>query len=120
MRRDMDLVRTILKGIADASGDVPASVFVTERHDFDEVAYHFDIMQQADLIDASLVRSASGSIVRADAYALTWEGNDFLDSVRSDKVWSKVKERIGGTVGTVSLAVIKEVAVSIAKTMLGL
>lgn len=120
MRRDMDLVRTILTGIADAGGDVSAGMFADERHGFDEVAYHFDIMQQAGLIDASLVRDIGGNVIRAEAHSLTWEGKDFLDAVRSDKVWHRVKERIGGTVGSVSLAVVKEVAVSVARLMLGL
>ena len=52
--------------------------------------------------------------------SLTWEGNDFLDSVESDTVWSKVKARLAENVGSASFDVIKAVAKSVLLTQLGL
>lgn len=52
--------------------------------------------------------------------SLTWEGNDFLDSVESDAVWSKVKARLAENVESASFDVIKAVAKSVLLTQLGL
>ena len=49
---------------------------------------------------------------------LTWVGNDFLDAVRSDTIWSHVKRRVATTVGTVSFETLKALAVSEATRML--
>ena len=120
MRRDLDLVRTILKTCADAPGPVDARVFADDAHSFDLVAYHVRIMQEAGLVEASLVRDMGGSVVRASVGPLTWAGNDFLDAVRSDGIWSKTKQRIASTVGSASFDVVKAVAVKLATTILGL
>ena len=39
MRRDLDLVRTILKTCADASGPVDVHAFTDDAHSFELVAY---------------------------------------------------------------------------------
>ena len=91
MRRDLDLVRTILKTCADASGPVDVHAFTDDAHSFELVAYHVQIMQETGLVEASLLREAGGSIIRATVGPLTWAGNDFLDAVRSDSIWSKTK-----------------------------
>ena len=51
---------------------------------------------------------------------ITWNGHQFLDSIRSDTVWNKTKKRISSTVGSASLNVFSAVATSIAKNMLNL
>ncbi|OXN01222.1 DUF2513 domain-containing protein [Bifidobacterium vansinderenii] len=120
MRRDLDLVRTILKTCADSPEPVGARVFVDDTHSFDLVAYHVQIMQSAGLIEANIIRTFDGGIVRADILSLTWEGNDFLDAVRSDTIWSKTKQKIATTVGSVAFELVKTVATRFASQALGL
>ena len=48
---------------------------------------------------------------------LTWEGCEFLDTVRSPEVWRRSKEA-AGKVGSVSISVLAELAKGIAKSML--
>ncbi len=120
MKRDMDLVRTILKTCADATEPVDASVFVDETHSMQLIVYHFKIMSDAGLVESDINGTWNGSTIRASVKALTWDGNDFLDAVRSDSLWSKTKQRIAATVGSASFDVVKAVAVSLATTTLGL
>lgn len=89
MKRDMDLVRTILKTCADATEPVDASVFVDETHSMQLIVYHFKIMSDAGLVESDINGTWNGSTIRASVRALTWDGNDFLDAVRSDSLWSK-------------------------------
>lgn len=135
MQRDMDLVRRILMTCADATGPVPASTFTDDEHPLKLVVYHFQIMQEAGLVQlvsydfpdianlASLVGPTAYKIVpkpSTDIIALTWDGQDFLDLVRSDTLWGKVKQRISTTVGSATFDVVKTVAAKIAATMIGL
>src|SRR5665647_3533983 len=51
---------------------------------------------------------------------ITWNGHDYLDSIRDPKVWGEVKDRTKGMTGGVALEVIKCLAVDVAKNMLGI
>lgn len=110
----MDLVRLILKELSESEGPLDASAFVTDSADHDKVAYHFEIMEQAGLIEASVSRSWGGGCVKARAERLTWAGNDFLDAVASDRLWGKVKATIAKTVTAASFETVKALAVKLA------
>ncbi len=56
------------------------------------------------------------AIVALDVYRITYTGYQFLESVRSDTVWEKVK-KISGNVGSFSLNVISQIAASVLTQM---
>lgn len=121
MRRDMDLVREILIACSKSpDGCVDASVLADARHPFDVVAYHVDIMMEAGLIHGNVTLAFGGAAVVAQAGPLTWEGNEFLDAVSSDSVWRQVKAKLGETVKSATLDVIKALAVKLTQQALGL
>lgn len=119
MKRDMDLVREILKTCADARGEVDASVFAGERHGFAEVAYHFEIMDEAGLVKSAIARDVNGVVVDARVTALTWEGNDFLAAVNDEKVWKRVKAKIAAMAGDATLGIVKALAVKYLGELMG-
>ena len=114
MRRDMDLIRSMLKTVADSDVPVDAHALTDDAHPFQVVAYHADLLRQAGLADVSEVKDAGGEIVLATIGPLTWAGNDFLDAVRSDTIWSRTKRLVASRVGSASFDVFKAVAVKIA------
>ncbi len=57
------------------------------------------------------------AIVALDVYRITYTGYQFLESVRSDTVWKKVK-KISGNVGSFSLNVISQIAASVLTQMI--
>lgn len=118
MRRDMDLIRRILIMVGDSPVPLQATVFVDEAHPFETVAYHIDLIGQADLADTSITRTGGSVIARAEVGPLTWDGNEFLDAIRSDTIWTRVKQRVGATVGSTTIDVIKALAVKLASDML--
>ena len=93
MKRDMDLVRTILFGIEARSPGTYTGVDIYDANASD--VYHHLVM----LIDAGYVRGRSvGSLGTNSGQAivegLTWEGHDFLKAVRNDTIWAKTTEII--------------------------
>ena len=118
MRRDMDLLRRILMTTAESGMPLDAEALVQGRDDFEKVAYHIDIMAQAGIIEGMAQKDMAGGYSFASVVQLTWEGNDFLDSVKNDKVWSKVKQAIAKTTGGAPFEVVKTLAVKATKSIL--
>lgn len=118
MKRDMDLVRTILLEIEKSDSFVDASNFATNNHSFDEVCYHVDLMGSYGLIDAKTYKGGSGSYIECTIYGLTWDGCDYLDAIRDESIWKKTKEIIKNSVGSTTMALIKEAACMVTKKMI--
>ncbi len=92
MKRDWELVRKILFKIEElpaARGQsVPSSSF--EGYDSEFVAYHMEIMNDAGLINALCSKSINAP-ASAAGLSLTWDGHEFLDKIRSETLWMKIK-----------------------------
>ncbi len=89
--RDMDLVRQILFWAE--HGGAP-----NRRPDVDEVAlcYHVKLVVEAGLVEGiGMVDRVPGTDKWEPGIAhvtlLTWAGQEFLDAVRRDTIWNKVK-----------------------------
>jgi hypothetical protein len=76
-----------------------------------EVAYHLKLLMDVGFIDAA----GDGTILRG----LTWEGHEFLDNVKSDDIWAKVKAQ-ASTLPGIGLRMIATIAESEIKRHLGL
>lgn len=118
MKRDMNLVRSILIASADSDNPLSAGAFVDNERDIDAVIYHIKIMYDAGLIEASFKKSWEKPIADATVISPTWEGNDFLDAVRNEKVWKKVSLKIAQMAGTATFDIIKSLAVKELSTIL--
>ena len=90
MKRDMDLIRSLLIGIE----SVPPS----ERAYFlpnmsSSIGHHLDLINAHGLI--KLRHGPSRDDDSGQWYVLaelTWAGHDFVDTVRDDEIWRKTKE----------------------------
>lgn len=94
-----------------------------EGYESATIAGHLIYMGDNGLIEVEEYRSLGsrvhelGSVI---VMKILPEGYDLLDTVRADTVWNKTKSRLGDVGGTSSLEVVKQVAVSVAKGLLGL
>lgn len=120
MKRDMDLVREILIKLSESDKELLANAFVNEQHTFNEVAYHFDIMKQANLIEANIIKTGGIRYGRAEAVKLTWDGNEFLANISSNEIWDKVKMKVAQTTGDASIAIFSKLAIDLIKMQFGL
>jgi len=118
MKRDMDLIRSILLAIEECEEPDLHDAF----HGIDcsdaVFHYHLGLLYREGLIDAIDGSAAGGANYMPTG--LTWAGHEFLDNIRNEDVWSKAKASVHEKVGTVSLAVLQELAKSLARTALGL
>ncbi|ATG38555.1 DUF2513 domain-containing protein [Phaeobacter piscinae] len=94
MKRDMDVIRNVLlelekleylpNGHHDLRGKGTLHI---EGVDCSEISAHLEL-----LLDAGLYKSVSGNPHWQKFRSLTWEGCDFLDSVRDDQIWAETKK----------------------------
>ena len=110
MKRDMDLVRDILILVSESNHPVDAGAFVTKENDLQKVVYTIEIMNAAGLVKADMQKVMGGIYVNATIKSLTWTGNDYLDAIREDQVWKKVKRIIAKTAVSAPFAVVKALA----------
>ena len=93
MKRDLDLVRAILKRIEEC--DDPDGLGVVQlfwESSKGEIEYHLCLMHQAGLITANR-RDLFGFEGRAwRNINLTWDGHEFLRLTEDDTVWKKAKD----------------------------
>lgn len=96
MKRDLDLMRELLKGIEDRDDmdgtrewhDYEPSDLGIDGHSKKEVNYHLNILIEAGFIDGGI--TAFTPVIRR----LTWNGHEFLDATRDDTFWKKAKDTI--------------------------
>lgn len=119
MKRNWELVRLILERVEAMPAD-KLTLRAEEIPEFsaEEVVYHFQLLKQAGLIEATMSQ-AIGMPQYGFARAMTWHGHEFLDAIRSDKVWNKVKSTAKEKGVDLTFEVIKELAILALKGMLG-
>lgn len=110
MKRDMDLVRLILLEIEDKYSSTAIYDLAVDGYDTETVAYHCKILYEAGLISDYKAQYADNEIYVFGVGSLTWGGNDFLEKIRDDSQWKKVKETITQKGLPLAIDTIKSVA----------
>ena len=119
MQRNWELVRDILTALE--VRDTARGVLRPEQvsgYPPEVVSYHFYILNEAGLIEASCFKPISGPM-DCNGRNLTWAGHEFLDSIRNDTAWNKIKTTAKSKGVDLSFEVIKQVAVVVIKGLLG-
>lgn len=119
VERDMDLARNLLRTIEQNSEMDRTREFFIQSSDqigvpdqpFEKVQYHLRLLAEAGFTDGT----KDGVILRG----LTWDGHEFLDNIRNDDIWSKVKKQ-AATVSGVGLKMLAALAESEIKKHFGL
>lgn len=124
MKRDMDLVRKILFAMEESnqvlySSNSPPKI---DGYSRDEIVYHMRIMSQSNLLAYEKevdIREYSSGVrgqpntkhkIISEFFSISWQGHEFLDALRSDTIWQKVKDTMANAGGFVL-----EIAISIGK-----
>jgi hypothetical protein len=103
MRRDMDLIRELmlrLEAVPLEAGDVWTIPYDDERlavegHTFAEIMYHVELIHSARFTEPYGNQGAASLTFSG----FTWQGHDFIDSVRDPKIWRDTKstlQKVGG------------------------
>ena len=118
MERDWELIRAILFRLEQHSS--PVDVLRPEHmppHTPDKVAYHIKIMMQAGLIDGECSKTIGGAYCMASS--LTWNGQEFLATIRDETAWNQARKHIRQAGITITFEAIKLAMQSITKNLLG-
>ena len=99
MKRNMNKVRELLIKIEETGVDD------TYYTDDQEECYHLRIMKDGGLVEGWVVDNGIDGY-SSEISGLTWKGHEFLDAIRDDGVWEKVKTHfkekgVGMTIDTI-------------------
>lgn len=119
MKRDMEIVREMLLEFASGEGRTSFNTVIEEDKVY---MYHLKIMREAGLIDYK-ESGYKGGMVLLDIPTLTWFGNDYLDTVANESVWSRTKAGLkekGFELSGVPFQVLKDFAAFQLKQFMGI
>jgi len=89
MKRDMDLIRQIVMAVRDNPG--PHLITSIEGVESEVYVEHARLLDEAGLVEATIIDDIHGVSGLATINRLTWSGHDFADAIESDTVWEKAK-----------------------------
>jgi hypothetical protein len=119
MRRDLDLYRRILidveeKGPATGNYGFPDFPDVPK----DVLTEHCRLLIEDNMVDGRVLPHMQG--VEVMIFRLTTSGHNFLANIRNDTIWAKTKDKAKSVGATISIEVLKQLAVAMTKSHLGL
>jgi hypothetical protein len=120
MKRDLDLIRTILFKV-EAEGDPTEPLIHSLSIDGMEqpvVNEHVKLLIDGGLLEGECKFSTNNRILLTAIRGLTPRAYDFLDNVRSETLWTSIKDRVSTTTGTASFDIIEDFARQIVAAVL--
>ena len=120
MKRDMELVRKILFAMEASPAGFAPTPLIIDGYSEDVVGHHIYLMAQGDLVAADDVTAFQDDSPIALPVTITWHGHEFLDVVRNEKVWSKVKTELKDRGLTLPFSLLEQLAIKITAALAGL
>lgn len=119
--RNWDLIREILINISEDK----IREFVKEQSNisYEALSYNIQLLINEDYItDFSLIPmiGSTPNIISSTPIELKWKGNDLLDSIKDENIWSKVKSKMEKVGGSVAVDILKSTAQAIVAAQLSL
>jgi hypothetical protein len=113
MKRDMDILRDLLLKIEEAPGKVSWKAIVdgTDEEQKNKLQ-HLKLAAEAGLINGVILNTMQHWII--ENIELTWEGHDFIDSIRDSEVWKKTKNGAAAA-GGFTVGLLKDLAKGLIK-----
>ena len=128
MKRNLDLMRQIL--LAREASDklrIFDSDIANTIESLKETNYNIQLLDDAGYIETKShidrIELEDGRLIpleRFEIYRLTNAGHDYLDSVRDDEIYKKIKQKLGPHITSATLDVIKHVSESILLKLLNI
>lgn len=118
MKRDMELIRKILFFLEGREEHKAVLDLPIEGYERRVVRYHMLLLAQAGLVDFEPEETKTGRIIRPHVLGLNWAGHEFLDVVRSEKVWGKLLKYAKEKGGALPFDLLKTLGMEILKRSL--
>jgi len=111
----MELVRLLLLR---SEGDAKAQE-LAEKYPVSQRAYHVALLKDAGFVEAIIRKDENDFPAAAKVLRLTWQGHEFLDLTRDDKVWCFVKSKVLKPGVSWTMSILTELLKAEAKRQLG-
>lgn len=108
MKRDMDLIREILKAIEDGSTGYAPKEIKIEGYSEDQIGYHTLLTMEAGLVHGFETTHMESTSPEAKPIRLTWDGHEFLALSRDPTIWERAKA-VSDKVGGVTLSIMTNI-----------
>lgn len=120
MKRDIELIRKILFEVEASSGAYdPADLeFYEDAWSKEYIYYNVELMQNHGLIDATIQKGWHGNHSMCIIDGLTWDGADYLDTIRDNIVWKRTTETIKSVASSVSIETFRFTAQKIIEALI--
>ena len=89
--------------------------YFKDKYEVDTIYYHIQKIAQTNLVDSVTWSDDEPE----DIFSLSWEGHQYLDSIRDDSIWESVSEKIK-PLKSVPLQMIVPIATEFIKQKLGI
>ena len=109
----MELIRKLLFHLEARTSMKAELSFPIDGYGDVMIRYHLLLLAQAKLIDFEPELTQTGRIIRPHVLGLNWSGHEFLDAVRSEKVWRKLLGYAKDKGGALPFDVLKALAVKL-------
>lgn len=113
MKLDMELVRRFLLLIEEQEDGI---FRIPEDVDVNIAKYHLNLLKDKGYINVSIFY-ADNIPYFINNCSLTWEGHEFLDSIRNDTIWNKVVETLKQEGSSITLEIIKSLAIKLSESL---
>jgi DNA-binding transcriptional ArsR family regulator len=90
MKRNINLIRTILTEIEN-SDDAYVTIKDIPGYKIEAISYHIYLLNEAGLVEAETEMVDNGDVHLTGDVRLTWEGHEFLDAAKNEKIWLKAR-----------------------------
>jgi hypothetical protein len=119
MKRDMKLIRKVLFQLEARKGYEATPDISISGYDRVSIRYHLLLLAQAGLIDFEPEKTKNGRIIAVHVFGLNWAGHEFLDAVRSEKIWRRLLKYTREKGGSLPFELLKTLGVELLKSSLG-
>lgn len=118
MKRDFELIRKLLMFFEGKQSSEHIEVPPIDGYDALTIKYHLVLLHDAGLLRCEPVRSStSDRVIYVIPFDLTWDGHEFLDKVRNETVWRRIRDVIASKGGSVAFSVVNQLATRFAMDM---
>ena len=118
MKRNLELTKLILEHFENKEDWRDVRNLEIEGFLQKNVSYHVIMLYEAGFINGEAITSKTGRIYDVLPFRLTWEGHEFLDTIKDKSRWEKLKKKLKDKGGNFSYELIKKLALKLADEQL--
>ena len=126
MKRDLDLIREIMLVLEDKmeydknfQSAHLIEVIQDKTLSAEKLAYHVGLLVENDFIKAKEYKYQSGEPTDYLINTITSQGQDFIDTIRQDTTWNKIKEK-ASSLGGFTLPLLVDIGTEYLKKQIGI